>query len=260
MVDFFNVYVGDLGLTIVLMLLISAIIAGYVDTLVGGGGLITIPALLAAGVPPIQALGTNKFQACAGTGTATLTLLAKRQVKFHRVRWAMFSAFIGSLLGAVIVQGFDPGTLEFVIPIIIVAIVVYFVVAPKPIEQESEPKLNDVVYRSTAVPSIGFYDGMFGPATGSFFVLAGVSLQGQGIRSASITAKTLNFATNLAALLVFLWFGQVSFFVGCVMMIGQFVGASIGARALMSIDPNKLRGLVVAICMIMLVAWFAQRL
>jgi len=258
MTDFLSSSVGNIDLILIIALIGVAIIAGYIDTLVGGGGLITIPALLWAGVPPLMALGTNKLQACAGSGTASLTLLLKKQVAFAEVKWSMLTAFLGALGGAYLVQGLTTKTLEFLIPAVIITIVVYFVLTPKPSSEGGEATCSEAVFRSTAVPAVGFYDGMFGPATGSFFVLAGVSLRGQPIVRASMTAKTLNFATNVAALLVFIWFGQVAFIIGVIMMIGQFVGASLGARTLMKIDPNKLRSLVVLMCLIMLVAWLTQ--
>ncbi len=250
----------EIGWLVLVILICAAAVAGYIDTLVGGGGLITIPALLAVGVPPIQALGTNKLQASMGTGTASLTLLFKREISFADVRWPMLAAFIGALLGAGLVQYVDAATLELLIPAVILLIVMYFLFSPKQNLDGGPAKVSATTHRCTVVPAVGFYDGMFGPATGSFFALAGVGLRGQGIVRASMVAKTLNFATNLASLLVFIWFGQVAVLIGFCMMIGQFVGASLGARALMRIDPTKLRSLVVIICLVMLVVWFVKRL
>ena len=168
-------------------------------------------------------------------------------------------AFVGALFGALAVQAVDAQTLELMVPAVILLIVVYFVLAPKQKVDGGNAKCSAKVYRTSAVPAIGFYDGMFGPATGSFFVLAGVSLQGQGIVHASMVAKTLNFATNIASLLVFFYFGQVAILLGLLMMLGQFVGASLGARALIHIDPNRLRGLVVTMSLVILVVWALQR-
>lgn len=249
---------GELSVLLICILVLAAIVAGYIDTLVGGGGLITIPALLAAGVPPIAALGTNKLQACAGTATASITLLMKKQLKLSDVSWAMLTAFIGALIGATVVQRFDAELLALLIPAVISLIVLYFIFSSKFNSETSEPTISASTYRATAVPAIGFYDGMFGPATGSFFVLAGVSLRGQGVVKASMIAKTLNFATNVASLMIFIWYGQVAFFIGFIMMVGQFIGASLGARALMKIDPSALRGLVVVVCVVMLGVWFIR--
>ncbi|RBP51450.1 TSUP family transporter [Arenicella xantha] len=245
----------ELSVLTVLGLVLVAILAGYIDTLVGGGGLLTIPALMAAGVPPIFALGTNKLQAVAGSGTASLTLLLQRKVLFRDVRWLMAAAFVGSLFGSIAVQMFDSEVLNVVIPIVLVLIALYFVFSPKQVVEEREPKLSNAGYGLSAVPAIGFYDGMFGPGTGSFLVWAGVSLRGQAIVPATITAKTLNFATNVASLVVFVYFGKVLWIVGGAMMIGQFIGASLGARALLKVDPMLLRYLVIALCLIILVWW-----
>lgn len=241
--------------TALLALLLVAVIAGYIDTLVGGGGLITVPALLAVGIPPLYALGTNKLQAVAGSGTASLAMLSRRKVSFKDVRWLMLAAFIGSLLGSVIVQFFDTRALDIAIPTVIVVIAFYFVLAPNHSTTAADPRIGKTSYGLTAVPGIGFYDGMFGPGTGSFLVWAGVALRGQPIVLSTMVAKTLNFATNLASLIVFVSFGKVLWTVGLVMMVGQFIGASLGAKVLMTINPTLLRYLVIAVCFVILVSW-----
>ncbi|MEM7359539.1 MAG: TSUP family transporter [Pseudomonadota bacterium] len=245
----------DLSITVLLMLCLAAMAAGYLDTLVGGGGLITIPALLIAGVPPIFALGTNKLQAVVGTATASAMMISRRKVRFEQVSMMMLVAFIGSLLGALAVQYVDSQALSIMIPVVIVGIAVYFVVAPKQTLEAREPRISPAAYNASAVPGIGFYDGMFGPGTGSFFVLAGVSLRGQGVVDATAIAKPLNFATNLASLLVFVVFGKLLWLIGGVMMVGQIIGANLGARTLLTINPVVLRYLIIGVCFVMLISW-----
>ncbi len=245
----------EFSFSVVLLLFFAALLAGYIDTLVGGGGLITIPALMLAGLPPVYALGTNKLQAVAGSGTATLTLLAKGRIEFGQVRLLMLIAFVGSIVGAVLVQFIDAEILEYVVPSVIVLIALYFIFAPKASLSSSQAKVSNRVYASTAVPAIGFYDGMFGPGTGSFFVWAGVSMRGQGIVNSTMIAKTLNFATNIAALLVFIFYAKIVWKLGLIMMLGQSLGARLGARSLMTIDPNVLRLLVIAVCFVILIVW-----
>ena len=246
----------ELTAVVLLMLCIAAVAAGYLDTLVGGGGLITIPALLMAGMPPILALGTNKLQSVVGTGTASLMMVKRGKLRIRDVKKLMLAAFTGSVLGSVVVQFFDTELLRVLIPIVIVLIALYFILSPQQSLHASEVKLTENTYAKTAVPTIGFYDGMFGPGTGSFFVLSGVSLRGQEIVASTATAKTLNFATNFGSLLVFIAFGKIIWLVGGVMMIGQAIGANLGAKTLLSIDPAKLRYLVIALCLVMLAAWF----
>ena len=179
----------EFSIFVLLALCLAAFAAGYLDTLVGGGGLITIPALLMAGVPPLAALGTNKLQAVSGSGTATLMMFRLNKVRFSDVRVYMLIAFIGSLLGTVAVQYFSTESLKILIPLVIVLIAGYFLLAPLPATVMRQPRVSHRTYASTAVPAIGAYDGMFGPGTGSFFVLAGVALRGQEIVDATARAK-----------------------------------------------------------------------
>lgn len=250
----------EFDLWVILTLFVAAFVAGFLDTLVGGGGLITIPALLMAGLSPVQALGTNKLQAVMGSGTASMHMFKRKIVRFESVRVLMALAFIGSIIGTVSVQYISTQALEIVIPAVVILIAVYFVLAPNQADFLGEAKMSERSYATSVVPGIGFYDGMFGPGTGSFFVLAGVSLRGQKIVSATAIAKTLNFATNFGALLIFMVYGQLVWLVGLFMMVGQFLGASLGARTLLKINPQLLRFLVIAMCLVMLVSWaFSQR-
>lgn len=245
----------DPSLLTIILLIAAAFLAGYIDTLVGGGGLITIPALMAAGMPPIVALGTNKLQAVAGSGTATITLLMRSKVSFRDVRWLMLTAFLGSIVGAVLVQYLDTDVLNVVIPIVIIVIALYFIFSAQHSINERPPLLSTQTYGMSAAPVIGFYDGMFGPGTGSFFVWSGVALRGQAIVQSTIVAKTLNFATNMAGLMVFVMFGKVAWMVGICMMIGQSFGARLGTHYLVSVNPALLRYFVIAVCGIILFAW-----
>lgn len=246
----------DPSLVMLLFLVLAAITAGFMDTLVGGGGLITIPALMMAGVPPIFALGTNKLQSAMGSGTASLMMFKHRRIEFRHVKLAMFAAFCGSVVGSIAIQYFDSAALEVLIPTVIVSIAVYFLLAGKQSMRVGRARMGRGQYAATAVPLIGAYDGMFGPGTGSFFVFTGVILRGQEIVAATAMAKALNFATNFAALCVFVSFGKVLWLVGMLMMVGQAIGAYIGAHTLFTIHPAFLRYLVICVCFLMLAAWF----
>lgn len=248
----------DPSIMTIVLLIGAAFLAGYIDTLVGGGGLITIPALMAAGMPPIMALGTNKLQAVAGSGTASLTLLMHRKVVLRDVKWLMLAAFAGSLFGAVLVQFINAEILRLVIPLVIVIIALYFIFSAQHSISERPPLLTKTTYGLSATPVIGVYDGMFGPGTGSFFVWAGVALRGQPIVLSTMVAKTLNFATNIAALIVFILFGKISWTVGLFMMLGQVLGARFGAHSLMTVNPNALRYFVIIVCAVIL-AWWALK-
>lgn len=244
----------DLTLLVLLFLFAAALLAGFIDSLVGGGGFITIPALLIAGLPPHFALGTNKLQAVVGSGSAMLVMIQRRKVRWRQVRWLMLSAFIGSAIGTVLLQFVNAEVLILLIPLVLLLVAVYFLFAPTAVA--SKTKIGHAQYASSAVPIIGVYDGFLGPGTGSFFTMAGSALRGMDIITASANARALNFATNIASLLVFAFFIQISWQAGIVMMLGQFVGANLGARYLLVIKPNRLKYALVLASITMLVVWF----
>ena len=241
---------------IVIFLFFIAAIAGMIDTLAGGGGLIALPALIMSGVPPLYALGTNKLQGSVGTATASLMMFRKRRVNWHDVKWLMLSALIGSTMGTIALQFINTEVLTFVVPIVLFCIAVYFLISPTPRQDKGEARISNRLYRNCIVPAVGWYDGMFGPGTGSFFAMAGVSLRGHGLIDATAIAKTLNFSTNIASLIVFLFAGKVVWLLGAIMMTGQMLGAWAGSHILFKINPAYLRVLVVIMCTGMLLKYF----
>lgn len=233
-------------------LFLASCVAGFIDTLAGGGGLIVLPALVLSGMPPLLALGTNKLQGTVGTATATYLMLRNRKVCWAEVKYLMLSAFIGAALGTVAVQFINTEFLTIVIPSVLLFIALYFLIAPQFSQADRRPRLSEGKFQRVVVPAIGWYDGMFGPGTGSFFAFAGVSFRGQGLIEATAIAKTLNFSTNIASLLVFLVAGKVVWSVGAIMMFGQFLGAWCGSNCLFRIHPGSLRLVVVVMCLAML--------
>jgi len=237
------------------ILFIVAVVAGLLDTLAGGGGLISVPALILSGVGPLAALGTNKLQGSMGTATATFMMLKGKRVKWQEVKALMLFAFIGAIIGSIAIQFVDATVLNYVIPIVISFIGIYFLISPTPSNQQTTPKISERNYKKTIIPSIGCYDGFFGPGTGSFFALAGISLRGYGIINSTAIAKTLNFSTNIASLIIFLIAGKIVWSIGLVMMLGQVIGAWLGSHCLFSINPKLLRILVVIMCFSMLIKY-----
>jgi len=243
------------SIELLLLLFMVAIFAGLLDTLAGGGGLISIPTLILSGVPPLAALGTNKLQGSMGTATATYFLIKKNKVNLSENKSLMKSAFIGAVIGTITVQFIDTDILSFVIPIVLLFIAVYFLIAPHLKQPSNKAKVSDCQYKNIIIPSIGFYDGMFGPGTGSFFTLAGVSCKGHEIISSTAIAKPLNFSTNIASLFVFVAAGQVIWAVGIPMILGQIIGAWLGSHLLFKVNPEYLRVVVVSMCTGMLVKY-----
>lgn len=239
-----------------MLLFAVALFAGCLDTLAGGGGLIVLPALLLAGVPPLQALGTNKMQGTMGTATASYMMIRHKRVQWREVKPMMFAAFLGAAAGSVAVQFIDTTRLSFIIPAVLVFIAVYFLFSGRLLNVVTPARISSSAYRYAVVPLIGSYDGLLGPGTGSFFALAGVALQGKNLLDATAAAKTLNFATNVASLMIFVLAGKIIWTAGFVMMAGQAMGAWIGSHILFRMNLLYLRLLIVFVCIAMLVRYF----
>lgn len=240
-----------IALSMLGFLFLVALAAGFIDTLAGGGGLLTIPALMACGVPPLMALGTNKLQGSVGTAMASFVMVRSGHVQLARVRLWIVTALVGATCGTLLVQQLHTQWLSWIIPVVLVGIGGYFLFAPA-VRPHRQPRCSDRQYSYGVIPLIGGYDGFFGPGTGSFFALAGVSLQGYNIVQATAISKLLNCASNLAALVVFLLAGQLLWSAAVVMLAGQLIGAWCGAHTLFRINPNYLRYLVVVMSLAML--------
>ncbi|NKD78128.1 TSUP family transporter [Haematospirillum sp. H1815] len=235
----------ELEAHVLIVLALVAVGAGFLDTLAGGGGLLTVPALLLAGVPPVQALATNKLQSSAGTLTATVGMARLGLLRFQDIRTPFLASLVGSAAGATLVQVLDVRSLDHIVPVVLVGIAVYFVLVPSAGDVECQPRIGRGVYRFGVVPAIGLYDGMFGPGTGSFFSLAGVGLRGQHLVQATAHAKAFNLASNMAALGVFIVGGKVVWSIGAVMILGQACGASLGSMAVARGGVRLIRPLIV---------------
>ncbi|MDR0781216.1 MAG: TSUP family transporter [Pseudomonadales bacterium] len=243
-------------LDIMLLLFVVAIVAACLDTLAGGGGLLVLPALILAGLPPLYALGTNKMQGTMGTATATWMMLRHRRVAWSDMKPLMLWAFAGSALGSIAVQFIDASVLRALIPVVLVGIASYFLLSGKLLDKVHPVKLPSARFRRWVLPGIGGYDGMIGPGAGSFFAVALVAWQGKPLLEATAMAKCLNFATNAASLLVFLSTGKLLWQVGLVMMAGQMLGAWAGSHLLFRSNPQLLRVLIVVLCLAMLLRYF----
>lgn len=241
----------DLSIEILSILFFVALFAGTLDAIAGGGGLITIPALLAAGVPPTMALGTNKLQACGGSFSASLYFIRKKAVSLKEVWLLILLTFIGASGGTIFVQMLDVSQLKALLPFLILIIAGYFLFSKTLDDQDRKQRISYPLFAFTAAVGIGFYDGMFGPATGSFFTLTFVLLLGFNLTKSVAHAKVLNFTSNIASLTFFMLGGAILWKVGLVMMAGQFIGGNIGARLVVTKGKQLIRPLIVTISLIM---------
>jgi uncharacterized membrane protein YfcA len=224
-----------LTLSEILLLCGAAFCAGTVDAIAGGGGLISIPALLAVGLPPHVALGTNKGQALFGSLAAGIRYAHAGLVDRRSARITFPMGFVGSLAGAALVLAIRPEVLRpLVLVLLIVAAVVVMVMRPAPEAAGVGFRRHAGVIAASIAFVIGAYDGFFGPGTGTFLIAAFVGVLGVSMTRASADAKVVNFASNVAAAAVFAHGGVVIWAVAlpmaCAQLVGGFLGAHIAVR------------------------------
>ncbi|WP_242521554.1 TSUP family transporter [Motiliproteus sp. SC1-56] len=241
----------ELTLELVLMLAFAGLVAGCIDAIAGGGGMIALPMLLFAGLSPAQALATNKLQGSFGTFSASLYFIRRGLVQPRRIWPMVLCTFAGAALGTILVQMLDPSFLTAVIPLLLILIALYFLFSPQVGEEDVQRRIGEWTFALTVGFGVGFYDGFFGPGTGSFFAIAFVSLLGFGLTKATAHTKVLNLTSNLASLLFFIAGGQVVWTLGLVMAAGQLIGGRLGASLVVLKGSRLIRPLVVTICILM---------
>ncbi|RKF17533.1 hypothetical protein DBZ36_13080 [Alginatibacterium sediminis] len=229
-----------------------AIVAGIVDAIAGGGGLITVPCLLLAGVPPLSALGTNRLQAVIGEATASLTFIMSKQIPLDGLVRGSVWTYAGALLGSVTISLVDKESLEILLPVLMAAITVYSV-ASKKLKAESPriAKMNTKQFMMVCGLLIGFYNGFFGPGTGSLWMLCFVVLLGFTLKQATMVTKPLNLVGNLVSLLMFIYLGHVDFALGLIMGLGQVIGSIAGSKLVLSYGSRLVRPVFISVTTLM---------
>ena len=203
--------------------------AGFVDSIAGGGGIITLPALLAVGIPPHQALATNKLQSSFGSLTAVANYTRLGMVKPAELFEGVMATLIGAAGGAWIVQLFSADSLESLIIVMLIFIFLYTALSPRMGYETAGHKMSPRVFYGIFGLLIGFYDGFFGPGTGSFWTMALIVLLGLDLKRATAQTKLFNFTSNIVSFAVFASSGLMLWTVGIVMGVGQIVGAYLGS-------------------------------
>lgn len=221
----------DIDIISVLTVVVFGFIASFLNAIVGGGGLISLPALLFVGLPPSVAIATNKLANTIGNGTSMLTFLRAGKIDRALIKKVVPFVFIGSMFGAFIVHLLSSAILKPLMLIMLIVIAIY-TIFKKDWGQTTERKVlsrgKKLLFLGILI-IIGFYDGFFGPGTGSFIIFAFLFV-GYDFLQAAGNAKALNFTSNLAALLMFLFLGEVNFTYGLIMGITMIFGAYLGSK------------------------------
>ncbi len=223
------------------LLFLAGGLAGFVDAIAGGGGIITLPALLAAGIPPHQALATNKLQSSFGSFTAVANYTRLGMVKPGQLIEGVVSTFAGAATGAWAVQLVSADFLERLIIVMLIVIFLYTAFSPRLGYAAAHPKIPPRIFYALFGLLIGFYDGFFGPGTGSFWTMVLVVLLGLDLKHATAQTKLFNFTSNIVSLLVFASSGLMLWSVGLVMGAGQIAGAYLGSSLVHKKDVGFIR-------------------
>jgi len=235
--------------TVFIILFVVAFFASLIDSIAGGGGLLTTPSMLLVGMPPLNVLATNKFQSCFGTFTSTFNYY-KNGLLVEKKKSLYFTlSFIGSSVGTLLVSRISNETLESVIPVLLIAAAIFFITNKGPSSVNKNEKL--LILFNLIIFAIGFYDGFFGPGTGSFFVLAFIIVKGVNIMESTAITKLLNLSSNFAAFLIFAFQGYVIWYLGLVMAVAQIAGAYTGSKFAIKNGEKVVRPVLVIVSILL---------
>ncbi len=241
----------DIAFELLFILFLAACFAGFVDAIAGGGGLITIPVLLIAGIPPLEAIATNKLQGQFGAASATIAYARKGHVNLRKQMPMALTAMAGGAIGALLASIVPASLLAAAIPFLLIAIALFFAFKPNLADIDSHRRVRPFIFGLTAIPLIGLYDGVFGPGAGSFYMLGFVLLAGFGMLKATAHTKLLNFGSNFGSFLVFAVTGSILWKVGLLMGVGQFIGAQIGSGLAMKKGAKIIKPLLIVSCLVL---------
>jgi uncharacterized protein len=236
----------DLSVLSLIALLVAAFIAGWVDAVVGGGGLIQLPALLIglpSNTPPAVILGTNKISSFCGTATSSLTYALRVPLDWRTVAPLVVASAIGSAMGAYLARLLPKDAFTPIVLAALIGVGIYVWRRPQLGAISVRKHVGRGHYGRTALIGlvVGAYDGFLGPGTGSFFVILLVAVLGYGFLEASANAKIANLVTNLAAIVVFGLSGSVLWALGLMMGAANLIGGYLGARTAISRGNSFIR-------------------
>ena len=230
-------------------LFVVAIFAGIIDTISGGGGLLTVPALLSAGLPPTTALGTNRVQGCIGELTASWYFKRHRAFSFTALLPGLACTSLGAIGGTELTEHISTALMNKIIPWLMLTILIYsLTIKPKVTHHAS---LTWTQYTCLFGFVIGFYNGFFGPGTGSLWLMGFVILVGYNLQQASIYTKPFNCTGNIISAICFGLAGHVAFLTAITMGFGQVIGARLGAKLVLQKGHQLIKPLFIIVVSIM---------
>lgn len=235
-----------------LLLFFVAFVAGTIDTIAGGGGLITLPAILATGLPPQLALGTSKLQSTFGVGTASLKLYLKYRPAFKSILLGILFTALGACLGAYLALHLTNRYLREMIPPLLFLVLLYSIFCRRFYEQMQPARVSAFIFYPIFGIALGFYDGFLGPGVGAFWVIALVALLGFDLKTATVHTKIFNFTSNVVSLIWFVVMKHVAYAIGVYMIFGQILGGYFGAYLVASKGTRLIRPVFISMVTLLL--------
>lgn len=205
-------------------------LASFIDAIAGGGGLISMPALIYTGMPMASVFGTNKLQSMFGTAIAVRGYYRAGYINFLTVYRGLIFGLIGAISGALTVNHVSNKFMAFIVPFLMLGVFLFNLFNKQLGIVPGKKRLSEVVFFSLFGFILGFYDAFFGPGTGNFWIIAIVFFLGYTFLDASGYAKVLNLKSNIFSFIVFLYYGKVNFTFGVFMIVGSLIGGAIGAK------------------------------
>jgi len=245
-------------LLLYVFLVLMGFLAGFIDAVAGGGGLISVPALAFTGMPIALVLGTNKLQSSIGTSMAVYKYYRDGLINFKTVYRGLLMGFIGACLGAVLANVVSNQFMRYIVPFLMLGVFVFNLINKSLGVKEGKKRMEELLFFSIFGFIFGFYDAFFGPGVGNFWIIAIVFFLGYTFLNASGYAKVLNLKSNLFSLVIFIWFGKVNYSLGLVMASGQFLGGYIGAKMVILKGSKLVRPFFMVVVSINIVVLFYQ--
>ena len=238
------------------LLFAVALCAGIVDGMAGGGGLITLPALLMAGLTPAQAIATNKIQALFSVGSAASRFAWAGAVDFRSIWKKALASMVGAAIGAFLVQILSGHFLSRLAPVLLIAVAVLFLFSRQFAPKVGRRRISETTFTIVAALPIGFYDGFFGPGTGSIYPAALVFLLGRSLEVATAETKILNTVGSAIAAAIFLSGGAIVWQPGLIMVLGAALGGQIGAHIVLRWGAPLIRMALVIVAVVLAIRLF----
>lgn len=245
--------VDQLSLGMMIFILIGGFFAAYVDAVVGGGGLIAVPVLLATGMPPALVLGTNKLAGTMSSLTSTISFIRSGHVEMKTVRWLFPLSVIGAVCGTYTLQLIPSDFLRPLVVFMLVGITVFTLLRKNWGSSHSFAGFTRkaALFAGASALALGFYDGFFGPGTGSFLLFAFLLLGFDFVKAAG-HAKVLNFGSNIASLAAFIALGSVHYGIGLLMGVAMIGGSWLGSRMAIRKGSAYVRPLFIVVCAVLI--------